>query len=165
MRNLNLGSHTWVRSVVIFVLFALFTAGCGGGGGGPPQPTVVTLLARLQAFMEARQEAHVVVDFADAHAVAIIDLMSDGTVHFSLTVEERWRGDVQAAHIHRGAPGVPGGIEISLDVAGVPDDGTEWDGTTVQASTVGCSRYAAWSLSLCGRLSQQGSSFPLWSTP
>ena len=85
-------------------------AACGGGGGGAAPAALI--LAFRQAAMLGTLEP-TVIDPA-AHATAMVELRSDGRVRFAVTVEERWRADITGMHIHRGGPGVNGGIEVDL---------------------------------------------------
>jgi hypothetical protein len=108
-----------VRSTPLAILLScllvcLPVCGCGGGGGPAPAPgdPAVTLLGTLKAVLKGSNET-VVVD-ADARATVLLDLLSDGTLSFGGAAETSWAAAISGAHIHRGAAGTDGPIEVDL---------------------------------------------------
>lgn len=93
-------------------LMTLAACGGGGGGGGAPPPPDVEVLARLGAVLVGSAETTVV--DPDARGSIAMELRSDGRIVFAATAEAAWSGSVNGMHIHRGAPGVDGGIEVDL---------------------------------------------------
>jgi hypothetical protein len=110
--------RTYGRFLLGFLATAGATlgSGCGGGGGGgggdggggPPPPVTV----RLVASMDGENETTVV--DADAKAMALLEVRDDGLLRFAVAGEAAWSSTVVGLHVHRGAPGVDGGIEVDL---------------------------------------------------
>lgn len=95
----------------------LLFAACGGGGGGG---AALVILGVLQASLLGSHET-TVIDPA-ATATAMIELRSDGRVRFAVTVEERWRAEINAMHIHRGPAGADGPVVVDLLASGATFD-------------------------------------------
>lgn len=112
------------RRFVAALILSLFLIGCGGGGGAPPpSPSAPVALATLQAALAGDLETSVV--DPTARASFLVDLLSDGTLSFGCAVESGWLGDIMGMHIHRGAAGVDGPIEVDLlDNGATFDSGT-----------------------------------------
>jgi len=107
----------WTKVLRLLTLGVV--AGCGGGGGGVPAAPLL-LLGALQAVLLGSLETTVV--DADARAAVVVEVRSDGRIRFSATAEAAWVGDIIGMHIHRGAPGVDGPIEVDLLAAGATFD-------------------------------------------
>lgn len=104
---------TVVRRYGYVALLLLTVCGCGGGGdGGGLTPPPLTLLATLQAILSGANEPTVV--DAEARAAGVVELLSDGTVNFSLSLDGAWAPQLTGAHIHRGATGVDGAVVADL---------------------------------------------------
>jgi len=101
---------TFLSRLGVCLFLPLAMAACGGGGGGGGVP--VTVLGRLQSNLSGAEERTVVNPTATAFAV--VELQSDGTLTFGFTGQNTWIGGVNGLHIHRGAAGANGGIEVNL---------------------------------------------------
>jgi hypothetical protein len=125
------------------------TVGCGGSGGGgdggtppPPPPPPAEVIALLEATMLGSEESTVI--DADARAVAVAEILDDGTVRFAGTGEADWSGDVVGLHVHRGVAGVDGPIVIDLLSGGATvDTGTHTVTGTVTTTAALAAEIAA----------------------
>ncbi len=100
-------------------LIALLATACGGGGGGGgAQP--VTVLAQLKAVLLGANEPTVV--DAEARAIVLLEVRSNGTIAFAAAAPGSIATDVSGLHLHRGAPGINGPIEVDLLSGGATFD-------------------------------------------
>lgn len=97
------------------LLIALILGGCGGGGGGGTN-AAPQLLGRFEVSLSGAEES--VITDADATGFFSVRLVDDGTLQFWVGVQPAWVAEVSAMHIHRGAAGSDGPIEIDLLGAG-----------------------------------------------
>lgn len=97
----------WVASAALLILTA-----CGGGGGGTPPGPGTTILARLGALLSGANEVSIA--DPDARGSVVLELRSDGQLRFAATAEADWVGAITGMHVHRGAAGINGAIEVDL---------------------------------------------------
>jgi hypothetical protein len=110
----------WGKSLLlsIFLIVAVFQAGCSGGGGtaaAPPQP-VGTIISKT-ATLGAAQEVPPVATSAAGSGVLAVD-NGNGNATGSLTITTAPTSTIIAAHVQEGARGVNGNIVIVLENAG-----------------------------------------------
>ncbi|MEZ6026502.1 MAG: CHRD domain-containing protein [Planctomycetota bacterium] len=110
--------RVWAIASALVTLAAC--GGGGGGGGGEPPPPGVEVLARLGAVLLGSSETTVV--DPDARGSVAMELRSDGRIVFAATAEAAWSTDVNGMHIHRGAAGADGLIEVDLLAGGASFD-------------------------------------------
>jgi len=113
----------WMARIAAPVLALLMIAGCGGGSSGgddspaPPQ----TFVVRTAALTGAQEVPALATDAAGKGAVVVNAATREISGGFTFT---GLSGNATAAHIHKGAVGVAGGVEIGLtlvtDSGGVP---------------------------------------------
>ncbi|MHC4341210.1 MAG: CHRD domain-containing protein [Planctomycetota bacterium] len=110
--------------ICLLLSLSLF-AGCGGSSGG--NGVAVTVIARLEAAPSGDKESTVI--DRDAKATFVIEIRSDGKIDFAATAEAAWLAEITAMHIHRGAAGVDGGIEVDLLSGGISFNGITFTAT------------------------------------
>ncbi|MHC4223789.1 MAG: CHRD domain-containing protein, partial [Planctomycetota bacterium] len=110
--------------ICLLLSLSLF-AGCGGSSGG--NGVAVTVIARLEAAPSGDKESTVI--DRDAKATFVIEIRSDGEIDFAATAEAAWLAEITAMHIHRGAAGVDGGIEVDLLSGGISFNGITFTAT------------------------------------
>ncbi len=102
----------WCGLGMVAAALSMFAAcGGGGGGGGRPAPTP-QVIARVGAVLLGTQPT-VIVD-PDARGAVAMEVRSDGRIVFAATGEAAWVASIDGAHIHRGAAGTDGAIELDL---------------------------------------------------
>jgi len=112
----GIGHRAWTLFCAL-----VFCTACGGGGGGGNNTPAAQLLGRFEAQLSGAEETSV--HDAEARGFFLARLMDDGTIEFWAAAEADWVDDVTMMHVHRGAAGADGPIEVDLLSGGATFDG------------------------------------------